>query len=74
MSTLQTKADYRDIDAIGQKVHSKMDMEKVQALVSDIKQEVHQNLSENKQAHMAMSKELEQDVKKLHMDMTNLQN
>ena len=65
MSTLQTKADYRDIDGIGQKMHNKMDLEKAQLMISDIKQEVHQNLSDNKQHLTTMGKELEQDVKKL---------
>lgn len=59
MSTLQTKADYRDIDQISQKIHQKMDMDKAQIMITDIKNEVHQNLSQNKHTQLSLEKELD---------------
>ena len=37
MSSLQTKADHRDIDSLGKKLHGKADCEKLQTLMSDIR-------------------------------------
>ena len=37
MSTIQAKADYRDIDNLSQKLHAKVDFDKVQAMVMEIR-------------------------------------
>ena len=49
-------------------------MDKAQIMITDIKNEMHQNLSQNKHTQMSLEKELDQDVKKLSMDVNNLQN
>lgn len=59
MSTVQTKADYRDIDQISQKIHQKMDMDKAQAMLTDMKNELHHNLSQNKSTQLSLEKELD---------------
>ena len=41
-------------------------------MISDIKTEVHQNLSDAKHNQVTLGKELDADVKKLQIDVTNL--
>lgn len=48
MSTIQAKADFRDIDTLQQKLHGKIDYDKVQAMMADMRQEITNSLSLNK--------------------------
>ena len=45
MSSIQTKADHRDIDSLGQKLHAKMDIEKTQVMIGEFRQEVLNNFT-----------------------------
>lgn len=41
-------------------------------MITDIKNEVHQGVSANKHNQMTLEKEIDADVKKLAMDVTNI--
>ena len=68
MASLQTKADHRDIDSIGQKLHSKADYEKLQAIIGDIRQEVNQSLGTVKKDTQSSHKKKDEVVGTLRND------
>ena len=40
VASIQTKADFRDFDSLLQKLHSKVDTDKVQGMIGEIRQDV----------------------------------
>lgn len=65
LSSLQTKADYRDIDTISQKMHSKAEIDKVQGIISDFRQEVKSTISQSKKESQSFTKRQDEEVKNL---------
>lgn len=65
MSTIQAKADYRDIDNLSQKLHAKVDFDKVQAMVMEIRQEVSNALSLSKKDSQTSLKKKDDHLKAL---------
>jgi len=47
MTVINTKAEFRDLDTINQKLHAKGDMEKLQNMIAEIRQEVSMNVNKS---------------------------
>lgn len=68
MSSLQTKADHRDIDSLSQKLHGKADHEKLQMLMGEIRQEVTTSLGTVKKEAQLAHKKRDEDGRSLRND------
>ena len=68
MSSIQTKADHRDIDSLGQKLHAKIDNEKVQIMIGEFRQEVLNNFQQAKKESLSTHKKRDEDSKHLRKD------
>ena len=52
----------------------KMDIEKAQSMIVDIKNDLHGTISDNKQAQMSVGKDIDDEVKKLSNEFNSLYN
>ena len=63
MSTVQTKADFRDIDTLNQRMHQKVDQDKLQNMIAELRQEMLNNLTTIKKENLQKTKKKDEDMK-----------
>lgn len=73
MTVINTKAEFRDLDTINQKLHAKGDMEKLQNMIAEIRQEVSMNVNKSMKEQNSFSKKKEEDLNLLKNDFESVQ-
>ena len=69
MGAIQQKADFRDIDNMGQKLHSKIDQDKVQLIIADFRQEMVNSINQSKKDNQTNIKKKDEGIKMLKTEI-----
>ena len=73
VSSIQTKADFRDIDSLAQKFHMKLDTDKAQAMLSDMRQEIQTTLGQIRKDGTQSTKKKDEEYSRFRNDFENVQ-
>ena len=68
-SSVNTKADFRDVDALSQKLHMKLDIEQAKHMISDARADFTKGGESNKGTFESLQKRISEDIHRLAEDM-----
>jgi len=73
VAQLQTKAEFRDIESLNQRLHQKVDLEKLQQSVAELRHDISNQVSSTKKDSSLISKRREEDLNGLRTEFENVQ-
>lgn len=74
INNLQQKADLRDLESVNQRLHGKIDLDRLQSAILELRAELNNGLSLSKKDSMTSLKKKEDDFKSLKGELENLEN
>ena len=74
LNNLQQKADLRDLESVNQRLHGKIDLDRLQSAILELRAELNNGLSLSKKDSMTSLKKKEDDFKSLKGELENLEN
>ena len=72
LSVLEGKADHKDLDLLGQKLHGKADADNIRVMQSDIRQDLLSQLTTMKKELLHKQTRRDEEVTNLRVDSENL--
>jgi PDZ domain-containing secreted protein len=69
MTIIGSKADFRDLDTLSQKLHAKCDTDKLKSSISELREETTKTLAKAKKETVTSQKKRDDDIDKLRAEM-----